>query len=106
MIDLCLRTGERRMARGEMALAVELSRRGIAISDEMAAGDAKNLGARTWGVRAYLQLANALEKTGRKAESGLLLSKAKARLAEAQALDAAAAEPLTKPVAEWEARLR
>jgi tetratricopeptide (TPR) repeat protein len=106
MIDLCLRTSERHIARGEMARAVGLSRRGIAISDEMADGDTKNVGARTWGVRTYLQLAGTLEKTGRKAESALLLRKAKIRLAEARTLDSAAAAPLAKPVAEWEARLR
>jgi hypothetical protein len=70
--------------------------------------DAKNLGARTWALRAYVALGRQLARTGRRAEALALIPRAEARAAEAVALDPADAGGGRWPaqVAAWAAVLR
>ncbi|MBL8236904.1 MAG: protein kinase [Bryobacterales bacterium] len=106
MIDLCIRKGQRHAELGQSGVAIEHFKKGAHIADALATADSKNLSARTWGLRATFHLAQAYEKSSRRALSVALLPKARQFLQEAQALDAASAAPLANQFAEWERRLR
>ncbi len=107
-IDLCLRLAARLGELGDNAGAERYLRRGLQVGESLAAMDAKNLGARTWALRAYVALGRQLARTGRRAEALALIPRAEARAAEAVALDPADAGGGRWPaqVAAWAAELR
>jgi tetratricopeptide (TPR) repeat protein len=107
-IDLCLRLAARWSELGKEAEAERYLRRGLQVGESLAVADAKNLGARTWGVRAYIALGRQLVRTGRRAEALALIPRAEARAAEAMTLDQTDAGGGLWPgrVAAWAAELR
>ncbi len=107
-IDLCLRLAARLAELGRTADAERYLRRGLQVGEGLATVDAKNLGARTWALRAFVALGQQLTRTGRRAEALALIPRAEARAREAYAIDKSGAGGGRWPeqVAAWAAELR
>jgi eukaryotic-like serine/threonine-protein kinase len=107
-IDLCIRLAARYSELEDSAGAQRFLRRGIEVGETMARADAKNIGARTWGLRAYVALGRELVRVGQRAQAIALIPKAEAIAKEAYALDASPASGGRWPteIAKWANELR
>ena len=107
LIDLLLRLAGRYGEAGQRGAAMQCLRQGWELGEHMVNADAKHQGARTWGLRAALELGRALAAEGRRGEALSLIPKAEQRAAEAAALDASPAGGGAWPgrVAAWRAEL-
>ena len=107
LIDLYLRLAGRHGEAGDRGAALRCLRQGWELGERMANADVKNLGARTWGLRAALALGRALAAGDQRVEALALIPRAEQRAAEAVALDPSPVGGAAWPgqVAAWRAEL-